>query len=129
LQQQIDHGLSATVAELGYAQLARTAFYEQARRFMERFDVLVTPQMPCVAWPVDAPPASIGGRPTPRLFDRLQFTFPFNLTGCPASLRSWCPQGRGGSSPPFRTDSVYFEFKITVFGPRITQLGVTVGGR
>jgi aspartyl-tRNA(Asn)/glutamyl-tRNA(Gln) amidotransferase subunit A len=82
---QIDHGVRATSMEIGQAQVARTAFYEQARQFMERFDLLVTPQMPCVAWPVDVPPREIGGRPTPRMFDRLSFTFPFNLTGWPAA--------------------------------------------
>jgi Asp-tRNA(Asn)/Glu-tRNA(Gln) amidotransferase A subunit family amidase len=82
---QIDHGAHATSMEIGQAQLARTAFYEQARRFMERFDLLVTPQMPCVAWPVDGAPREIDGRPTPRMFDRLPFTFPFNMTGWPAA--------------------------------------------
>jgi Asp-tRNA(Asn)/Glu-tRNA(Gln) amidotransferase A subunit family amidase len=85
MQEQIDRGLRATSMEVGQAQLARTAFYEQAREFMDGYDLLLTPQMPCVAWPVDQPPTSIDGRPTPSLFDHLQFTFPFNLTGWPAA--------------------------------------------
>jgi aspartyl-tRNA(Asn)/glutamyl-tRNA(Gln) amidotransferase subunit A len=70
---------------VGKAQLARTAFYEQAREFMAGFDLLLTPQMPCAAWPYQQPPLVIDGRPTPMLFDRLPFTFPFNLTGWPAA--------------------------------------------
>jgi aspartyl-tRNA(Asn)/glutamyl-tRNA(Gln) amidotransferase subunit A len=85
LQEQIDRGSRASAMEVGQAQLARTVFYDQARAFMERFDLLLTPQMPCVAWPVAQPPTEIDGRPTPRLFDHLPFTYPFNLTGWPAA--------------------------------------------
>jgi len=83
--EQIDRGRNATLRDVGHAQLRRSAFYEQAREFMEPFDLLLTPQMPCVTWPIDAPPTSIEGRPTYNLFDRLPFTFPFNMTGCPAA--------------------------------------------
>ena len=37
------------------------------------------------AWPVDQWPSEIDGTPTPSMFDRLSFTFPFNLTGQPAA--------------------------------------------
>ncbi len=83
--QQLERGRSASPDELGRAQLARSAFYEQARAFMGGYDLLLTPQMPCVAWSFETPPSEIEGRPTPALFDRLPFTFPFNLTGWPAA--------------------------------------------
>ncbi|MBV9579560.1 MAG: amidase [Chloroflexi bacterium] len=83
--EQLERGAGASALEIGQAQLARTTFYEQARTFMEGFDLLLSPQMPCVAWPVDQPPMEIDGRPTPRMFDHLPFTFPFNLTGWPAA--------------------------------------------
>jgi len=45
--------------------------------------------MPVGAWSAEPGfpqgPASIDGRPTPTMFDRLPFTFPFNLTGQPAA--------------------------------------------
>jgi aspartyl-tRNA(Asn)/glutamyl-tRNA(Gln) amidotransferase subunit A len=63
----------------------RTTFYEQAREFMQGYDLLLSPQMPCVAWPLYEPPTQIDGKPTPEMFDHLQFTFPFNLTGWPAA--------------------------------------------
>jgi len=81
----IEHGHQASSEDLGRAQLARTAFYEQARAFMQPYDLLLTPQMPCVAWSLDAWPATIDGRPTPTMFDHLPFTYPFNLTGWPAA--------------------------------------------
>jgi Asp-tRNA(Asn)/Glu-tRNA(Gln) amidotransferase A subunit family amidase len=85
LLDMIEHGRQATSLELGRAQLARTTFYEQARVFMERYDLLLTPQMPCVAWSVDRWPREIEGRPTQGMFDHLPFTYPFNLTGWPAA--------------------------------------------
>lgn len=85
LRQMIEHGRQATSAELGHAQLARTSFYEQARTFMDGYDLLVTPQMPCAAWSLDGWPRQIDGQPTPTLFDHLPFTYPFNLTGWPAA--------------------------------------------
>jgi aspartyl-tRNA(Asn)/glutamyl-tRNA(Gln) amidotransferase subunit A len=83
--EQIEHGRTATVIDFGRAQLARTAFYEQARQLMDGFDLLLTPQMPCAAWSYQAPPSEIDGQPVPAMFERLQFTFPFNLTGWPAA--------------------------------------------
>jgi len=85
MAEQIERGRAASAAELGTALLARTVFYEQARAFMEPFDLLLTPQMPCGAWSVDEPPAVIDGSPTPMMFDRLSFTYPFNATGWPAA--------------------------------------------
>ena len=83
--EQIEHGRSVSVLELGKAQLARSAFYEQARQFMERFDVLLSPQMPLVAWSFEQAPTTIDGQPVPNLLDRLPFTYPFNMTGWPAA--------------------------------------------
>ena len=66
-------------------QLARSAFYEQAREFMAPYDLLLTPQMPCVAWSWERAPTEIDGQPVPNLLDRLPITFPFNMTGWPAA--------------------------------------------
>ena len=85
LMAQIEHGANASALQIGQAQLARTVFYEQARKFMQKYDLLVSPQMPCVAWPVFEPPTQINGHPTPGLLDHLPFTFPFNMTGWPAA--------------------------------------------
>ena len=41
--------------------------------------------MPVGAWSVDGGPDEIDGRSTPSMFDRLPFTYPFNLTGQPAA--------------------------------------------
>jgi Asp-tRNA(Asn)/Glu-tRNA(Gln) amidotransferase A subunit family amidase len=72
--------------EHGRALLARTGFYVAVREFFERYDLLLTPQMPLAAWSVvpGDEPREIGGRPAPTMYDRLAFTYPFNLTGQPA---------------------------------------------
>jgi aspartyl-tRNA(Asn)/glutamyl-tRNA(Gln) amidotransferase subunit A len=83
--EMIEAGRRISGVQHGRAALARTAFYEQAGRFFERYDLLLTPQMPVGAWGVEGGPDSIEGKPTPSMFDRLNFTFPFNFTGQPAA--------------------------------------------
>ena len=81
----IEAGLSMSGEDVGKAQMARSAFYEVARTFMDRYDLLLTPQMADVAWPHDQQSPIIAGRSAPGIFDRVPFTFPFNLTGWPAA--------------------------------------------
>ena len=81
----IEAGQRVSAVELGLAQLARTEFYHQVRQLFETYDLLLTPQMPLGAWSVERGPSHIDGTPTPSMFDRLPFTFPFNLTGQPAA--------------------------------------------
>ena len=85
LREFIERAQRHSAIDLGQALLARTAFYEQARVFMARYDLLLTPTMPCAAWSVERGPERIEGRPSPTMFDRLPFTYPFNLTGWPAA--------------------------------------------
>lgn len=75
--------------EYQQALLARTEFQNAVRRFFDTYDLLLTPQMPVGAWSAEPGavqgPREIDGRPTPTIFDRLPFTYPFNLTGQPAA--------------------------------------------
>jgi Asp-tRNA(Asn)/Glu-tRNA(Gln) amidotransferase A subunit family amidase len=89
LLQMILNASTVSAIELQRANLARTVFYDAARRFFDTCDLLLTPQMPLAAWPLEPGPhegpRSIGGKPATSMFDRLPFTFPFNLTGQPAA--------------------------------------------
>ncbi len=89
LMQMIENARKLTAIEHARALLQRSVFYNQARQFSETCDLLLTPQMPVGAWSAEPGPhqgpKEIGGRPTPTMFDRLPFTFPFNLTGQPAA--------------------------------------------
>ena len=71
------------------ALLARSVFYTAVRAFFDTYELLLTPQMPVAAWSVEPGPDEgvheIAGQPTPTMFDRLPFTYPFNLTGQPAA--------------------------------------------
>jgi Asp-tRNA(Asn)/Glu-tRNA(Gln) amidotransferase A subunit family amidase len=91
LMRMIEDGRRVSGVEHAQALAERSTFHDRARRFFEGCDLLLTPQQPVPAWtaePGPGPhqgPTSIGGRATPSLFDRLGFTFPFNLTGQPAA--------------------------------------------
>jgi aspartyl-tRNA(Asn)/glutamyl-tRNA(Gln) amidotransferase subunit A len=67
--------------EYGKALAFRSGFYTAVREFFERYDLLLTPQMPVAAWAVDAG-ANAGPMP---FLDRVPFMYPFNLTGQPAA--------------------------------------------
>ena len=67
------------------AHLVRTEFCEKVRKTFDRYQLLLTPQMPVAAWPADPGPfeglKDLGGKPAHSIFDRVPFMYPFNLTG------------------------------------------------
>jgi hypothetical protein len=87
---RMDPGLVATALEgagqslLDYLAAVdrRGALGSHMRRFHERYDALVTPQMPLAAFAIgiDTPEG-----PNGRWVDWTPFTYPFNLTGQPAA--------------------------------------------
>ena len=85
LAEMIETGRWASGVDYVRTSLERTTFTQQAQRFFSDYDLLLTPQMPTGAWSVDHGPAAIDGVPNPDMFDRLSFTFPFNMTGQPAA--------------------------------------------
>ena len=55
-------------------------------RFMERYDLLLTPTTACAAFPTGREaPERLGSKTEVTLLDWLPFTFPFNMTGQPAA--------------------------------------------
>jgi Asp-tRNA(Asn)/Glu-tRNA(Gln) amidotransferase A subunit family amidase len=86
MAEAIERGKKVSLEEyVGATAAARSELYNHAIRFMASYDLLLSPAMPCGAWPVDGTQAEIDGTPTPRMLDRLQFMFPFNMTGWPAA--------------------------------------------
>ena len=61
----------------------RYAFRERMRLLFERYDLLLSPTLPCAAFDVgrDVPPG-LGSR---NIVSWVQYTYPFNLTGQPAA--------------------------------------------
>jgi aspartyl-tRNA(Asn)/glutamyl-tRNA(Gln) amidotransferase subunit A len=81
----IQEGLTISAADLAAAYLQRSAYFQAWRRFMERYDLVLTPTLPCTAFPVGQDhPGQIAGTPTTYL-GWTKFTYPFNVTGQPAA--------------------------------------------
>ncbi|RIK35921.1 MAG: amidase, partial [Chloroflexi bacterium] len=81
----IERGLRMSAADLMRALNQRDEYHVKMQQFMANYDLLVTPQMPSTAFPVelDYPPV-IDGKEMSYL-SWTAFTYPFNLTGQPAA--------------------------------------------
>jgi aspartyl-tRNA(Asn)/glutamyl-tRNA(Gln) amidotransferase subunit A len=55
------------------------------RRFMDRYDLLLTPTMPCPPFQAGLDQPEQSGRPSLSSLGWTPFTYPFNLTGQPAA--------------------------------------------
>jgi aspartyl-tRNA(Asn)/glutamyl-tRNA(Gln) amidotransferase subunit A len=81
----IEYGRTLSAVDLYSAYNQRNVWYEAMRRFMEPYDLLVTPQMPVTAFAAGADhPTEIDGKPTTYL-GWSAYTYPFNVTGQPAA--------------------------------------------
>ena len=89
MMQMIENARTVTGIQLAQAALARTQYYNAVLEWFADVDLLLTPQMPVGAWSAEPGPEEgpreIDGQPTPTLFHRLPFTWPFNLTNQPAA--------------------------------------------
>lgn len=89
LMSLILNGSAISAITYHQALMARSAFYNAVRQFFDIYDLLLTPQVPIPAWPIDLENSErmqgINGAAVPDMFDRLAFTYPFNLTGQPAA--------------------------------------------
>jgi aspartyl-tRNA(Asn)/glutamyl-tRNA(Gln) amidotransferase subunit A len=93
----IERGFALRALDLASAYLDRSRYYQSWRQIMERYDLLLTPSLPCTAFAVglDFPPF-IDGKPMTYL-GWTAFTYPFNLTGQPAAT---VPCGFDGEGLP-----------------------------
>jgi Asp-tRNA(Asn)/Glu-tRNA(Gln) amidotransferase A subunit family amidase len=82
----IERGLSCSARQLKEAEMARSAFFDSAREFFGRFDILVSPTLPLTAWPLTngEGPLEVAGHSLAPNQRRSFFVYPFNLTGQPA---------------------------------------------
>lgn len=85
LRAVVETGLQISAADLASAYLQRSLYYQAWRRFMERYDLILTPTLPCTAFPVGLDhPGMVDGHATTYL-GWTTFTYPFNVTGQPAA--------------------------------------------
>jgi Asp-tRNA(Asn)/Glu-tRNA(Gln) amidotransferase A subunit family amidase len=75
-----------TAVDLEKAAHARTALWQVVRRFFERYDLLLTPTISLVPFPLEtgAFPPEVAGRPIDSPLGWIPLTFPFSITGQPA---------------------------------------------
>ncbi len=76
-------GLDATMVQFFEQVFARYAFREKMRLLFERYDLLLSPTLPCAAFDAgrDTPP----GLEARNIVSWVYYTYPFNLTGQPAA--------------------------------------------
>jgi aspartyl-tRNA(Asn)/glutamyl-tRNA(Gln) amidotransferase subunit A len=81
----IDWVQDKTAVDIAAAQVGRNAYVDAMRAFMSDYDLLLTPTLPCTAFPVglDAP-ETVNGQVLKDL-SWTPYTYPFNLTGQPAA--------------------------------------------
>jgi Asp-tRNA(Asn)/Glu-tRNA(Gln) amidotransferase A subunit family amidase len=79
----LDKALEQTIDEYYGRVFARYEFREQVRQFFEKFDLLMTPTTPVVAFDLgrDVPPELDGSN----IVSWVAYTYPFNLCGLPAA--------------------------------------------
>jgi len=81
----IERGLKMRATEVIRALQRRDEYHNAMQQFMSGYDLLVTPQLPVTAFPVELDfPPEIAGRPMTYL-GWTAFTYPFNLTGQPSA--------------------------------------------
>ena len=76
-------GLDRSMVDYFGQLFARYEFREKMRQFFERYDLLLSPTLPCAAFDVghDTPPGHEGRN----IVSWVYYTYPFNLTGQPAA--------------------------------------------
>jgi len=92
----IEFGRQLTGPEVALQQIRRNAYYIGMQRFMERYDLLLTPTLAITAFVAgDNGPADIAGKPMANPGDWTPYCAPFNLTGQPAATVP-CGFDKGG---------------------------------
>ena len=77
----LEHGKRLTTTD--YSSALFTVHFLQAkfRELLDKYDLLLTPTMATVAFPVDQKPQVIGGKRVDPMWGYLPFTYPINMSG------------------------------------------------
>jgi len=86
LSRQITEALRVDVRTVTQAERKRTAYWHRVRRFLEKYDYIVTPTVGAPAFRLDQPmPSMLGDRKIERFRDVFSFCYAFSITGLPVA--------------------------------------------
>lgn len=86
LSRQITEALRVDVRTVTQAERKRTAYWHRVRRFLEKYDYIVTPTVGAAAFRLDQPmPSMLGDRKIERFRDVFSFCYAFSITGLPVA--------------------------------------------
>jgi aspartyl-tRNA(Asn)/glutamyl-tRNA(Gln) amidotransferase subunit A len=81
----VEHGGRLSAADIGTFQRERLRVVEEVAHVFTRYDLLLTPTVPTVAFPAAGPmPSVIDGAELASPIHAVAFSYPFNMTGHPA---------------------------------------------
>lgn len=80
----VERGRSLSAVDYVNATMQRNAFWQQARRVHDEFDLLITPALAVPPFPAGQDNAEAKPGEKPKHLGWTAFTYPFNLTGQPA---------------------------------------------
>jgi aspartyl-tRNA(Asn)/glutamyl-tRNA(Gln) amidotransferase subunit A len=82
----VDLGARITAPEIGQYQRQRLQLIEEVAAVFSRYDLLLTPTLPTVAFAAGGPlPSGVDGERFESPIHAVAFTYPFNMTGHPAA--------------------------------------------
>jgi amidase len=80
----IDQGLRLSARDIGRAETLRGVLWERVRRFMERYDLLISPTVAVKPFPVEQPyPTELDGKPVANYTQWFFLTYAISVTGLP----------------------------------------------
>ncbi len=81
----MEHGRSRSAADYAQALMGVHLVQIKLGELLQKYDLLLSPTMPTVAWTIGDRPETIAGQRVDPMFGFLPFTFPINMSGQPAS--------------------------------------------
>lgn len=84
LLKQIEAAMTLDVRAVTRSERLRTVYWQQVRRFLERYDYIITPAVGAPAFRLDRPlPTEVGGQSVERFYDIFLTAYTFSVTGLP----------------------------------------------
>lgn len=81
----IEQGLKLSAEDVGRAETLRTELWGRVRTFFSRYDLVLTPTVAVLPFPVEIPyPKEVNGRPMANYIEWVLSTYAFTVVGLPA---------------------------------------------